>query len=79
MGRLMIVAAATASVVVAMTGGNTRAAAMPNAAVATVASEAVPLQKAQYVWGGQGYCWYGNGWQGPGWYWCGYAWRRGIG
>jgi hypothetical protein len=54
----MIVAAATASVVAAMTGGNTRAAAMPNAAVATVSSEAIPLQKAQYVWGGQGYCWY---------------------
>ncbi|MFZ3326619.1 MAG: hypothetical protein WA231_12290, partial [Methylocella sp.] len=28
-----------------MTGGNTRAAAIPNAAVATVASAAVPLQK----------------------------------
>jgi hypothetical protein len=61
MRRLMIVAAAATSVVAAMTGGNTRAAAVPNAAVATVASEAVPLQKAQYVWGGRNYCWYGNG------------------
>lgn len=37
------------------------------------------IEKAQYVWGGRNYCWYGNGWNGPGWYWCGYAWRRGYG
>jgi hypothetical protein len=53
MRRLMIVVAAAASVEAAMTAGNTRAAAIPNAAVATVASEAVPLQKAQYFWSGR--------------------------
>jgi hypothetical protein len=37
------------------------------------------LHKAQYVYGGRNYCWYGAGWRGPGWYWCGYAWRRGFG
>ena len=38
-----------------------------------------PIEKAQYVWGGQNYCWYGDGWHGPGWYWCGYAYRAGLG
>jgi hypothetical protein len=37
------------------------------------------VEKTQYAFGGQNYCWYGGGWQGPGWYWCGYAWRRGFG
>ena len=37
------------------------------------------VEKTQYAWGGQNYCWYPGGWQGPGWYWCGYAWRRGFG
>ena len=38
-----------------------------------------PIEKAQFVWGGQNYCWYGAGWNGPGWYWCGYAYRVGLG
>ncbi len=38
-----------------------------------------PVEKAQFVYGGQNYCWYAGGWHGPGWYWCGYAWRTGIG
>jgi hypothetical protein len=37
------------------------------------------IEKTQYAWGGQNYCWYPGGWHGPGWYWCGYAWRRGFG
>jgi hypothetical protein len=37
------------------------------------------LEKAQYMWGGRGYCWYLDGWHGPGYYWCGYAWRHGRG
>lgn len=37
------------------------------------------VQKTQFFWGGQNYCWYPVGWHGPGWYWCGYAWRRGFG
>jgi hypothetical protein len=33
-----------------------------------------------HVWGGQRYCWFGNGWHGAGWYHCGYGnWRRGYG
>ncbi len=38
-----------------------------------------PIDQAQFVYGGQPYCWYGNGWRGPGWYWCGYAGRVGMG
>ncbi len=37
------------------------------------------IEKTQYAWGGQNYCWYPDGWRGPGWYWCGYSWRRGFG
>jgi hypothetical protein len=77
MRRLMIVT--TLFIAATLSGGHARAATVPNGAVAMVVSEAVPLQKAQYVWGGRNYCWYGNGWQGPGWYWCGYRWRRGFG
>ncbi len=38
-----------------------------------------PIENAQFLFGGQNYCWYDGGWQGPGWYWCGYAWRSGLG
>jgi hypothetical protein len=37
------------------------------------------VQKTQFFWGGQNYCWYPVGWHGPGWYWCGYASRSGLG
>lgn len=36
-------------------------------------------EEAQFMFGRQRYCFYGDGWQGPGWYWCGYNWRRGFG
>ena len=41
--------------------------------------EILPVEKAQFFFGGRNYCWYPNGWQGPGFYWCGYAWRTGSG
>jgi hypothetical protein len=37
------------------------------------------VENAQFIFGGQNYCWYDQGWQGPGWYWCGYAFRSGLG
>ena len=43
------------------------------------ADQIAPVEKAQYVWGGQNYCWYDGGWHGPGWYRCGYAYRNGLG
>ena len=39
----------------------------------------LPVEKAQFFFGGRNYCWYDNGWQGPGFYWCGYAFRTGLG
>ena len=42
-------------------------------------TEILPVEKAQFFFNGQNYCWYDDGWQGPGWYWCGYAWNRGYG
>jgi hypothetical protein len=49
-------------------------------ASANVASDRIaPVENAQFIFGGQNYCWYDSGWQGPGWYWCGYAWRTGFG
>jgi hypothetical protein len=42
-------------------------------------TEVLPIEKAQFFFGGQNYCWYDSGWQGPGWYWCGYAWNNGQG
>ena len=37
------------------------------------------VENAQFLFGGQNFCWYDAGWQGPGWYWCGYAERTGLG
>jgi hypothetical protein len=42
-------------------------------------TEILPVENAQFFFGGQNYCWYDDGWQGPGWYWCGYAWNNGQG
>jgi len=42
-------------------------------------TEILPVENAQFFFGGQNYCWYDTGWQGPGWYWCGYAWNSGHG
>jgi hypothetical protein len=37
------------------------------------------IDKVQYEYGGQNYCYYETGWKGPGWYYCGYAQRTGYG
>jgi hypothetical protein len=37
------------------------------------------VEKAQYSYGGQNYCWYDDGWNGPGWYVCGQYTVRGVG
>ena len=42
-------------------------------------TQIAPVEKTQFFFGGQNYCWYDDGWQGPGYYYCGYAWRRGYG
>jgi len=38
-----------------------------------------PVEKAQFFWGGNNWCWYPIGWHGPGGYWCGYDWNNGYG
>ncbi len=38
-----------------------------------------PVEKAQFFFGGNNYCWYAGGWHGPGWYYCGFAWNNGLG
>lgn len=37
------------------------------------------IERVQYAYGGQNYCYYETGWKGPGWYWCGHAGTYGIG
>src|ERR1700722_13247037 len=42
-------------------------------------ANATQIENAQFIFGGQNYCWYDDGWRGPGWDWCGYANRSGLG
>ncbi|MFZ0206964.1 MAG: hypothetical protein WAL59_12750, partial [Roseiarcus sp.] len=37
------------------------------------------IERVQYAYGGQNYCYYETGWRGPGWYWCGHAGTYGVG
>jgi hypothetical protein len=37
------------------------------------------IERVQYAYGGQNYCYYETGWKGPGWYWCGHAATYGVG
>jgi hypothetical protein len=58
---------------------NTAEAAIGDGVAAShVASQLLPVEKAQFVYGGRQYCWYDNGWRGPGFYWCGYAYPRAL-
>jgi hypothetical protein len=43
------------------------------AGLASANSALNPVEKTQFVWGGNDYCWYDDGWQGPGWYVCDYG------
>jgi hypothetical protein len=47
--------------------------------LSAAAAQLAPVQKVQYVYGGQNYCFYPNGWRGPGFYWCGYGASYGVG
>ena len=53
--------------------------AMPLGGLGAAADTLTTVEKTQFVYLGQDYCWYPDGWHGPGFYWCGYAWRRGFG
>ncbi len=78
--RLLITkCAAVAAVFAGLTPAIQGASAMPVGNLAPVMGDAAPVEKTQFFWGGQNYCFYPDGWRGPGYYWCGYAWRRGFG
>src|SRR6201992_3965589 len=68
--------AATASLALLGAAGQANAMPFDRFTAAAVPSD---LEQTQFFYGGQNYCWYGDGWRGPGFYWCGYAWRRGFG
>ena len=48
-------------------------------AASHIAARLIPVEKAQFFFGGRNFCFYDDGWHGPGYYWCGYANRNGIG
>src|ERR1700677_4238911 len=77
--RKLIIGLALASAVALPLANTAEAAIGDGIAASQIASQWLPVEKAQFVFGGRQYCWYDDGWQGPGWYWCGYAYRTGFG
>src|SRR6202034_1127262 len=77
--RKLIIGLALASAVALPLADTAEAAIGDGIAASQIASQLLPVEKAQFVFGGRQYCWYDDGWQGPGWYWCGYAYRTGFG
>lgn len=69
----------TAMAAAGLFAGPVEAAAMPSQAYINQPAAQLPIEDAQFFWGGNNYCFYPNGWHGPGFYYCGYAWRRGYG
>jgi hypothetical protein len=59
--------------------GCAQAALSDSAFVAPVSDQLLRVEKAEFIYNGQQYCWYEDGWRGPGWYWCGYAHWEGAG
>jgi hypothetical protein len=80
MFRRLAVSLALAAFVAAASMNSAQAAIGDGALGARVGfAQGAPIEPAQFIYGGQNYCWYPNGWRGPGFYWCGYAWRSGYG
>jgi hypothetical protein len=77
--RKLIVGLALAAAAALPLAGTAEAAIGDGIAASQIASQLLPVEKAQFLFGGRQYCWYDDGWRGPGFYWCGYAWRRGFG
>jgi hypothetical protein len=48
-------------------------------AASHIATQLMPVEKAQFFFGGRNFCFYPDGWHGPGFYWCGYGNRNGLG
>ncbi len=80
MRRMMSITAAVAlAASAALSGAQAAPASYLNLKGVEAGDSAPAIEKAQYYWGGQNYCWYPAGWRGPGWYWCGYAQTYGYG
>jgi hypothetical protein len=77
--KLVLSIAIAAGFAVPLTGSAQAAIGDGALGLSVAAAQLAPVQKVQFVFGGQNYCWYDNGWQGPGFYWCGYAWNTGVG
>ena len=77
--RKLIVGLALAAAAALPLANTAEAAIGDGVAASHIASQLLPVEKAQFFFGGRQYCWYDDGWQGPGWYWCGYAYRTGFG
>ena len=77
--RKLVVGLALAAAFALPLANTAEAAIVDGVAASHIASQLLPVENAQFAWGGRQYCWYGNGWRGPGFYWCGYAWNSGLG
>jgi hypothetical protein len=73
LGSVLVAGALLASGAVEAAPIATSRAAMPPIADLTA------VERAQFMYLGQPYCWYPYGWKGPGWYWCGYGTQAGVG
>jgi hypothetical protein len=76
---MSITAAVALAASAALSGAQAAPASYLNLKGVEAGDSAPAIEKAQYYWGGQNYCWYPAGWRGPGWYWCGYAQTYGYG
>lgn len=76
---LGVSAALTASAALPLAGAAEAAMAYGADSVGALQHQISPVEKTQFFFGGNNYCWYPNAWNGPGWYYCGYAWNRGYG
>ena len=76
LAALGVSAALTASAALPLAGAAEAAMAYGADGVGALQHQIAPVEKSQYFYGGNRYCWYGSAWRGPGWYTCGYAWNR---
>jgi hypothetical protein len=77
--RKLVLGLALASAAALPLAGVAQAAIGDGVAASHIAGQLMPVEKAQFFFGGRNFCFYDDGWHGPGYYWCGYAYRNGIG
>jgi hypothetical protein len=77
--RKLVLGLALASGAALPLAGVAQAAIGDGVAASHIGGQLMPVEKAQFFFGGRNFCFYDDGWHGPGYYWCGYANRNGIG